>query len=146
MVDAQTGRRLGAIATGTHDGVDIHPQLQVAQGHHAVHMHTHPGSSSFSTDDTQLLLEEVVLDVVAAIGADDTWYVLGLQPGATSPAVPQTEAQYDATIKALAPTYRALMRLGALTRAAAWRELTHLTWERIAPGLGLRYDRVEIAP
>lgn len=81
--------------------------------------------------------------MLAAIGADGTWYLTSLAPGATPPAIHQLEAQYDATTKALAPTYRALVRLGTFTSEAAWRELTHLTWERIAPGLGLRYDRVE---
>lgn len=145
-VDAQSGRRLGAIAAGAHRSVDIGPQLQAAQGHRAASVHTHPGSSSFSTDDVQLLLEEAVLEVVTAVGADGTWYVVSIEPRGTPPPVPHMETQYDVAMQLRARPYRALVRLGVLTRDEAWRELTHVAWQVIAPALGLRYDRIEATP
>jgi len=142
MVDAQTGRRYGVIAIGVHRSVDVASQLQAAHGHHAASVHTHPGNSSFSPDDVHLLLEEAVLDVVAVVGADGAWYVLSAVPGALAPLVALIRPLYDATVHTLLPAYQALVYTGSLTEEQAWRELTHRTWQTLAPAFHLRYDRL----
>jgi hypothetical protein len=53
----------------------------------------------------------------------------------------EVEARYNDVFDHLAPTYRAMANDGILSPEHAWRELTHETWEMVAPGLGLRYDR-----
>ena len=141
MIDGQTGQRIGTIAIGTINGVDVNSQLEAARGHHAASVHTHPGSSSLSPDDAALLVEEAVLDVDAVIGADGTWYVLSIEPGATLPARARIEQVYTDTVHALAPLYDGLFALG-LTDSEVWQEHSHGVWQKIAPSLGLRYDRI----
>jgi hypothetical protein len=114
-VDAQSGRRLGPTAMGTHNGVDIGPQLRAAQGHRAVSVHTHPASSAFSPQDAQLLIEEAVLEVVAVVAADGTWYMLSSEPGKPPPAVTQIRRRYTAIMQRLLPVYQAIVRLGLAT-------------------------------
>jgi len=106
-------------------------------------VHTHPASSSFSPEDAKLLIEEAVLAVVAAVGADGTWYVLSLEPATSPPPVAAMRRRYAATVKSLLPVYQGIVALGLTTAGPAWRTLSNETWEAIAPPLGLRYDRVE---
>ena len=49
--------------------------------------------------------------------------------------------RYTATVRALLPTYQAIVYLGLATDDQAWQALTDEVWETIAPALALRYDR-----
>jgi hypothetical protein len=144
LVDAETGEELGPAVTGSTDRLELGPLLRrIAPGRRYVCVHTHPESSSFSPYDVALLLRFPAIQVVTAVGVDGSWYVVSLEPDQPMPAVNAMAAAVQAARDELAPRFEALVQTGALTRQAARRELSHLIWQRVAPPLGLRYDRVE---
>ena len=142
MADALTAQRLGVVGIGTHDGVDIDPQLDAARGNRAASVHTHPGSSSVSPDDVPLLLAGAVLDVVTVIGTGGSWYALSAVRGAPTQLAALVRPLYDATVHTLLLSYRILVYAGAMSEEQAWRELTHRTWQTLAPSFRLRQDRL----
>lgn len=145
VLDAETGARVGPIVGGTRAEVDIRPQLRAMQsGRRYLHLHTHPGSPSFTDTDAVAFVRYSFL-VMAAVGTDRTWYVLSRLVGGTVPSTLAVAEAYAAEIYARAPRYRALWRGGTMTAQAAYRSLTHEVWTSVAPQLGLRYDRVEPA-
>ncbi|MGH2353674.1 MAG: hypothetical protein ACRDJN_18885 [Chloroflexota bacterium] len=144
MIDAQAGTQLGSLARGQIDGVDIARQVYAARGRRAVSVHTHPHSSSFSPADANLLSKARDVCAVVVVGADGTWYLLSIEPGKALPADATIEGAYRITRQSLIPKYLALVQSQAMTRARAWQEHSHEVWERIAPVLGLRYDRIEV--
>jgi hypothetical protein len=148
MVDMQTGEQVGLICSGEPDKVDITPQLQAAQGRAVVSIHTHPGNSSFSPRDVQVFLSEPAMRLLVVVGADGTWYLLSAQPdrGKNQKLIYVIQEQYERAALDLAGVYRALRQRGLLSRAQAWQEQSHEVWVKVAPPLGLRYDRVKAAP
>ena len=74
---------------------------------------------------------------------DCTAQILSLESGRDRPSLQDLFEVFREERDALAPTYEAAMQSGTLTRRAALRAHTHEIWERIAPKLGLRYDRME---
>jgi hypothetical protein len=145
MVDARTGGRIGPLTSGTRRGVRFAAQIQAAQESgttSAIAVHTHPGGTSFSEADAAAFDEARFITLLVVIGAGGVSYVLSLEPGAAPPTEDEITERYNEVLHHLAPTYRAVVNQGILTPERAWRELTHETWEVIAPGLGLRYDRI----
>ncbi len=130
---------------GTHTGVSFTELVALAWERgipRIVGVHTHPGSSSFSDVDGGLLANAPLLAAMVVAGADGTWYVLSVEPGSAPPAKEEVKARYQEVFDHLAPTYAALSYSGSLSKERAWQDLTHDLWDAIAPGLGLRYDRV----
>jgi hypothetical protein len=103
-------------------------------------LHTHRVSTSFSDADALVLVENPLLRAVGVIGADGTWYFLSRGRG--RPAGEAVVRAFTAAAIALSRTYLVLMRSGALAREEALRAFSHAIWERVAPPLGLRYDRI----
>lgn len=144
MVNAATGALVGGQLGGAVDGVDISFHLNAMTPRRSyVHLHTHPGSSSFSHVDAGLLVTYQSLHTLMIVGADGTWYLLTKRPGVAPASVEAVGVVYHHARVALRPRYRALVLSGAMTTDAAWREHSHAIWRAIAHGLGLRYDRVE---
>jgi hypothetical protein len=87
------------------------------------------------------------IEALVVIGGDYTFYILSMVPGigiekdrAFAFSVPD---RFEDAALVLAASYRALRQRGYLTRAQAWQEQSHEVWQRIAPLLQLRYDRVQ---
>lgn len=106
-------------------------------------VHTHPEGISFSaTDATVLVAHAPTLHAVAAVGGPGMWYVLSIDPHRKPPSPADVLPAFATEWEALASTYQHPVHAGVLTRREARREHTHEVWERLAPALGLRYDRV----
>ena len=144
LLDAESGEQVGAVVVGTAEGVEAGPLLRLMRpGRRYVFVHSHPDGRSFSQADVAgLVAHWSLLCAVVAIGAQGRWYVISVAPGREAPPPADVGAAFRQERETLAPTYQALVQRGALTRREAQRQLTHEVWERIAPGLGLRYDRV----
>jgi proteasome lid subunit RPN8/RPN11 len=145
MVDARAGDRIGPITVGTRLGVGFEAQFQAASQRGvtgAIAVHTHPGSSSFSEADASAFDQAPLVTLLVVVGADGTWYALSLQPDVTPPTRAEIEERYKEAFDHLAPAYAALSNTGSLSEGRAWQELTHDIWDAVAPGLGLRYDRI----
>lgn len=144
MVDAETGAQVGEILSGGRSEVRIGPHLDaVVAGRQYVHLHTHPGSSSFSSTDATVFAQTTGLQVMAVVGADGTWYVLSRRAGAAPLHVQTLAVAYRSAIAALASRFQSLVRSGAMTPQAAWREHSHQAWQQVAGRLALHYDRGE---
>ena len=143
MLDADTGVAVGAVLGGAQASVDIRPHLDAMQLRRSyLSIHTHPGSSSFSPQDVDILLTHVPLRVMAVVGADGTWYVLSQR----YLGVPNRPAVLDAfrdAVLAQRSKYLGLINSGTMSRRAAWRQHTHEAWTIVAAPAGLRYDRIE---
>ncbi len=144
LIEAGTGRQVGGILGGQTTAVDIEPHLDALRlGRQYVHLHTHPGSSSLSDADGSILLAHSPLRALAVIGRDRTWYILSKRPGQPTAGPAEGVLAYREALHALLPKYRQLVQSGRLDAATAWRQHTHEAWERVAPALGLRYDRIQ---
>jgi hypothetical protein len=145
MLDTQTGEQIGPVSVGTHTGVSFAAQIAVArerQSSRIAAVHTHPGNSSFSAADAGLLAQAPLVAAMIVTGADGTWCVISAEPDTQPPLADEIGARYYDVFEHLASEYQALVYGGSLTEEQAWQDLTHGTWEVIAPGLDLRYDRV----
>ena len=144
FVDAETGAPFGDVLSADGDELEAGPLLRaMPPGRRYAAVHTHPEGFSFSATDALVLVAHApTLRTVAAVGGHGVWYVLSLAPDREPPALEDVFAAFRQERDALAPAYQRLMEEGALTRRAAQREHSHTVWERIAPALGLRYDRV----
>lgn len=106
-------------------------------------VHTHPEGISFSAADaTVLVAHALALRAVAAVGGPGMWYVLSIDPQRKPPSPADVSPAFERERDALAPSYQHRAQAGGLTRREARREHTHEVWERLAPALGLRYNRV----
>ena len=144
FVDAETGESVGGVLTGAGDRLEARSVLQaMIPGRRYAGVHTHPEGASFSpTDGTVLVAHASTVCAIAVVGGPGIWYVLSPVPGRTLPSPEAVFPAFERERDALAPPYEALLRAGALTRREAQRAHTHEVWERLAPVLGLRYDRV----
>ncbi len=151
MIDADTGVKVGRIVKGGAASVSFPSHINVmVPGRRYVHIHTHPGSSSFSHQDVAQLYyhQGPIRDFrsMFVIGEDGTAYVMSREVGAqvADPAV--IEAAYIQERDRLRPKWEAEYRSGRMTAAAAWKEHTHEIWTNIADQLGLLYDRLGLKP
>ena len=144
LLDLETGAEVGEAVSGTRERIDARPLLQKMQaGRRYAFIHTHPDGRSFSESDvTGLVAHRPLLSAVVAVGSQGTWYAISVEPGGRSPSPADIAAVFRNESDALAPRYTDLVQTGVLTRRDAQRQFTHDVWERIAPSLGLRYDRV----
>lgn len=145
LLAAGTGALVGPVVGGQPDEVPIGGQLQAMRaGRRYVHLHSHPApSAAFSDADVGTFVAYAYLRTVAVIGVDRTWYVLSKVPGRGPALRAEVERRFTDEVAALAPKYARLIRSGPVSAAQAWRLHTHEVWERLAPRLGLRYDRLE---
>lgn len=141
MLDADRGLPVGSAISGTENEVNILRHLQAVEarpGDFFVQIHTHPHSLSFSDRDLVLLADSRQIVALVVAGADGTWYVLSKTAAYTLPPTKQGSQE----------AFRALWDAMEDVAAAAGavetddRERRHLAFERAAPALGLRYDRV----
>jgi hypothetical protein len=144
LIDADTGTQLGSAVSGKADEVDIGPLTRRrAPDTRYVCVHTHPANLPFSLEDIAVMLEERYLCMVTAVGRDGSWYIMSVEPGKTPANVATLRDTFreiaDATIeKYQVPPFP--------TERAARRAHMHEIWQRAAPALGLRHDRVEGRP
>ena len=144
LLDVETGAEVGEALSGTMERIDARALLQKMQtGRRHAFIHTHPDGRSFSESDvTGLVAHWPLPSAVVAVGSQGTWYAISVEPGGRSPSPADVAAVFRKESDALAARYADFVQTGALTRRAAQRQFTHEVWERIAPSLGLRYDRV----
>lgn len=144
FVDAEAGSRFGDVVEGIGDRLEAGPVLRaMLPGRRYAFVHTHPEGISFSATDAAVLVAHApALRAVAAIGGPGMWYVLSIDPQRKPPAPTNVLPAFDRERHALAPLYQHRAQAGGLTRREARREHIHEVWERLAPALGLRYDRV----
>ena len=154
MVSNRTGRRLGRILRGEPNRVDISPHIAaMVPDHPYVQLHTHPGSASasFSERDAFNVVGVPGIEVMVVVGVDGAWYVLSR---ADDFAVPESERNRQRRLlevfnafwnhlNALKPSHDERVNTGEFDDAQARHALTHEVWVLIAPGLRLRYDRVD---
>lgn len=151
MIDADTGVKVGPILKGGATSVNLQPHINVmVPGRRYVHIHTHPGSSSFSHQDVAQLYyhQGPARDFrsIFVIGEDGTAYVMSRKVGAQLADPTAIEAAYIQERDRLRPKWEAEYRSGRMTAAAAWKEHTHEIWMNIADQLGLLYDRLGLKP
>ena len=109
-------------------------------GRRYVNLHTHVrGTAPSDADGAQLALVESLVALVVW-GANDVRYVTSRVPRHAVASADFIGAAYDAERRGCIGEYRQLVRSMRSERRAAV-EITHRIWERIAPGVGLRYDR-----
>lgn len=144
-LDAATGVRVGDAVRGTPEGVHLGPiYARMVPGRRYAVAHTHPANSSFSPEDGVILVVRAVeTKVMLLVGGDGTWYALSRTPAALLPEPARLVAVWEEAADRLDGEFEALVAAGAVTPEAAWRQQSHRIWLGIAPGLGLRYDRVE---
>lgn len=144
FVDAETGVPLGDVMSGSGDRLEAGLGLRVMiPGQQYAVVHTHPEGFSFSvTDATVLVAHAPALRAIAVVGGHGVWYVLSIEPHRGLPAPAAVLLAFEREEAAVAPAYRQRVQAGGLTRREAQRAYTHEVWERSAPALGLRYDRV----
>jgi hypothetical protein len=144
LLDLETGRPVGPTLEGSEDRVDLAPQLALLHpGRRYVHLHTHPGSSSFSYYDLGLLLRYPSLRTLVVVGEGGSWYLLSKRRAQPITAPATAIDLWRVRYAEIASHYDPLVESGALTEAEALRRELHETMERLAPELRLRYDHVE---
>jgi hypothetical protein len=144
FVDAETGAPCGDVVSGSGDRLEAGLGLRaMIPGQQYAGVHTHPEGFSFSvTDVTVLVAHAPALRAIAVVGGHGVWYVLSVDPHRGLPAPAEVLLAFEREEAVVAPTYRQRVQAGGLTRREAQRAYTHEVWERCAPVLGLRYDRV----
>jgi hypothetical protein len=105
-------------------------------------MHTHPGSSSFSTQDGIILIDQSALSSTLAIGANGTWYLLSKLPGVEPAESRELTFVYAIERERVRPAYVRRAVQGQLTPAGQMEYIDEI-WRNIASLLMLRYDRVD---
>jgi hypothetical protein len=144
LLNLDTGVEVGDAPPGTTERIDAGSLLRKMRvGRRYVFVHTHPDGRSFSESDVAGLVAHWPLpSVVVAVGSQGTWYAISVEPESKCPSPADVAVVLRQESDALAPKYSELLQTGTLTRRDAQRQFTHEVWERIAPRLGLRYDRV----
>lgn len=144
FVDAETGAPFGDVLSADGDELEAGPLLRaMPPGRRYAAVHTHPEGFSFSvTDATVLVAHAPALRAIAVVGGHGVWYVLSVDPHRGRPAPADVLLAFEREEATVAPAYRQRVQAGDLTRREAQRAYTHEVWERSAPALGLRYDRV----
>ena len=144
LLDADTGGQVGGTVTGTAEQVDAEQLLRAMRpGRRYVFVHTHPLGYSFTPLDVAVLAAHwPQLCAVVAVGGQGVWYIASVLPGYSAPAPEDVRTAFRNELPGVAPAYQARVQAGELTRKEAQRQITHDVWERIAPDLDLRYDRV----
>jgi hypothetical protein len=141
--DLDSGHAIGGILMGEGNDLDIYSHLALLEPtHHYVTLHTHPASRPPSLQDGAVLSAHLLICSLMIVGANGTWYALSRQPGV--PQVSEREAR-----EMIGAAFM-IVRAGALAaqQAHGWTDeqtldvLLHSLWSRIAPRLGLRYDRL----
>jgi len=132
MFDAETGRQVGPTLSGSDHQIDVRPQLSatMSDGVYA-HLHTHPGSSSFSDLDAGFLLTWPQISVIVVAALDGRWYVMSRKMDV--PAASVTE---------VIGAFRGELALLLDNSGLAVSERPHQIWARIADRVGLRYHRI----
>jgi hypothetical protein len=147
LLDLTTGAQVGPIVDGTQDRVPrdrLDSQLRAMQaGRRYLQLHTHPRSAAFSSHDGVLLTTWPEIHGLVVRGADGTTYLLS-----KTDAILSTERAEDVAQHWMRERDRLNVRFYLLRRRfgddrAAWKLVADEIWRRIAPELGLRYDRVE---
>ena len=140
FIDDQTGEQPGAHVAGEHERVRLDSLFRQCQpDRRYLAVHTHPQNLPFSLQDGAVLLEHPELSVIAAVGRDGSWHLLSVAPGQPIPSIKDMRSRMAAQLEVLNDNYTVPPYPGALT---ARRELWHTAWQRAAPALGLRYDRI----
>lgn len=130
-LDTSDGLPVGPMLTGTASATDVSRHLLAFQpGHEYVQLHTHPRSTSFSSQDLLLLASHPLLCASVVVGVDGTWYVLSGTPGARSIDPRQPFDDYQIA-------YRDLEG-----RQIASAERPHTVMQQVSGHHGFRYDRV----
>ncbi len=143
-VEAATGLQFGQQVAGSAGRVEMGPLLRAMVGERRYGcVHTHPEGYAFSPNDAAVLVSFRAVVLIAVVGGQGTWYVLSVDPDREPPLTHVLFETFRQEREILAAKYESLVRSGELTRREALREHTHEVWERIAPSLGLRYDRVQ---
>jgi hypothetical protein len=139
--DLASGSLVGPLRSGHETDVDIAEQIAAmpADRRH-ICVHTHRLSTSFSDMDVALLLVNIQVHTIAAIGADGRWYFLSKEPGGHSARAVTAVRAFRTAFEQMAPTYLAAAETGAFSREEALRRLLHTLWCMIAAPLHLRYD------
>lgn len=132
LIDAQSGLQVGPTIGGSRHRIDVRPQITETspRGRYA-HVHTHPGSSSFSDVDAGFLLTWHQVKVVTVAAADGRWYVMSRAVDIGAPAPLDAVTAFRAELLNLVDDPRVIAS-----------ERPHEIWTRIAGSLELRYDRV----
>jgi hypothetical protein len=144
LFDLGHGSAVGAPLPGKETEIDLTPQMRLVRpGHRYLHLHTHPASSSFSDRDLRLLLGHPELRTVAVVGQDRTWYLLTKRRGQPMVSVEEGLARWRRQFRDVAQPDNALIAQGLLSEAEALVRELHETMVRLAPEIGLRYDRLE---
>ena len=146
IVDLRSGARIGDVVGGVSNRVNISGHLGAMQaGHEYVHLHTHPASTSFSDQDGGMLAAHAGLHLLAVIGLDGTWYLLGKRRDTEPAMAGDVLCAFRDEVLLLRPQYRVLVRSNAMTTEQAWRAMIDEVWQRVAAKLGLQYRRVDVS-
>ena len=144
LVDDGTGEQVGEVLEGETSHVNLRPHLTALQpGRRYAHVHTHPGSTTFSADDLSILLAHPPLRTPIVVGADGSWYFLSKLRGQPTANPEEGIAEWLDEFATLTLRYSGLVQSGVLTRAHALRRQAYEALGNIAPRLRLRYDRLE---
>jgi len=142
MVDADSGARVGAMLGGKTDAVNISAHIAAMKpGRQYVHLHTHPGSSSFSGRDVATFIAHGQIQTMGVVGADGTWYLIARTVRTPSMAPREVVAAWQLAIESLDSRYNILIR--TMPQLAAWRQVTHEALASVANQFDLWYTRVE---
>ena len=143
LVNVRTGAHHGPTLAGTARSLELGPLLRdLPPGEQFICVHTHPDGGSFSPEDAALVIRFRAICVITAVERQGGWYILSLALGHPPPSPQQILEAFEAERDATVHRYRDLVQSGALKRVEAQRQHSHQVWEKIAPALGLRYDRV----
>jgi hypothetical protein len=144
ILEVETGRPVGATVEGTVDKIDVSLQMAgLRPGRRYVHLHTHPGNSSFSDDDLRVLLRHSELRTMAVVGGNGSWYLLSKRRGQPTMPIEQAQARWDVHYADVAAPHDVLIAAGQLTPDEALAREVHETMRRLAPEIGLRYDYLD---
>jgi hypothetical protein len=145
LFEWETGTQVGTVLEGAEDRIILNPQTALLRpGRRYVQLHTHPGSSSLSPFDLAILLSHPELRLMAVVGQDSSWDVLSKRQGHPSVDPAQAFMAWRGEYTEVSEQYDLLVAGGVLSPAEALRRELHETMERLAPGLGLRYDHLEV--
>jgi hypothetical protein len=144
LFESDTGTQVGPVLEGQQDQVNLEYHTALLQpGRRYVHLHTHPGDSSFSHHDLAILLRYPELRTMGIVGLNGSWYLLSKRRGQPTAREQDGLDLWHVHYARAAEPNDKLVRLGILTEPQALRREVHETMTRLAPELGLRYDHLE---
>ncbi|MGH2350363.1 MAG: hypothetical protein ACRDJN_01960 [Chloroflexota bacterium] len=142
-LDASTGDPVGGPLHGAGKDIDLRSHFELlSPGHTYVTVHTHPMSSPPSPGDVLVLVANPSIDLVSVAGVDGTWYVVARSPEGPRISDRAVRLRFTAEFLRLRPGFDAQAMAGTLPPQEALTALLDTIWQRIAPSLGLHYDRV----